>query len=77
MYGMAYLCFSDFERSVASKAAPSRIQDIAPFQAGGLSAIPSVLGIGKCLYNIPNQARKGINSLRSLEHSPEDHVTPR
>ena len=47
---VVYLNFSDFETSLAHRPPERKIQDAAIFQAGAMSTIPYVLGVGRSLF---------------------------
>ena len=47
---VVYLSFSDFETSLTHRPPERKVQDAAIFQAGAMSTIPRVLGIGRSLF---------------------------
>ena len=50
---VTYLCFSDFETQVALRTPNVHLESLGVLQPGGPIRIPSVLGIGKSLLEIP------------------------
>ena len=49
---VVYLSFSDFETSLTQRPPERKVQDAAIFQAGAMSTIPRVLGIGRSLFHV-------------------------
>ena len=49
---VVYLNFSDFETSLAHRPPESKVQVAAMFQAGAMSTIPKVLGVGRSLFRV-------------------------
>ncbi len=49
---VVYLSFSDFETSLIHRPPERKVQDAAIFQAGAMSTIPRVLGVGRSLFRI-------------------------
>ena len=49
---VVYLSFSDFETSLTHRPPERKFQDTAIFQAGAMSTIPNVLGVGRSLFRI-------------------------
>ena len=47
---VVYLNFSDFETSLTLRPPEHRVQDAGIFQAGAMSKIPKVLGVGRLLF---------------------------
>ena len=47
---VVYLSFSDFETSLTHRPPERKVQDAAIFQAGAMSTIPNVLGVGRSLF---------------------------
>ena len=50
---VTYLSFSDFETQVALRTPNVQLEHLGVFKDGGPVSIPSVLGIGKWLFDIP------------------------
>ena len=50
---VTYLCFSDFESQIARRTPNDHLEDLGVLKAGGPAKIPTVLGIGKSLLQIP------------------------
>lgn len=48
---VVYLSFSDFETSLTHRPLERKVKDAAIFQAGAMSTIPRVLGIGRSLFH--------------------------
>ena len=49
---VVYLNFSDFETSLTHQPPERKVQDAAIFQAGAMSTIPKVLGVGRSLFRL-------------------------
>ena len=47
---VVYLNFSDFETSLTLRPPEHKVQDAGIFQAGAMSTIPNVLGVGRSLF---------------------------
>ena len=47
---VVYLNFSDFETSLTHRPPERKVRDAAIFQAGAMSTIPTVLGVGRLLF---------------------------
>lgn len=47
---VVYLNFSDFETSLTLRPSEHKVQDAGIFQAGAMSTIPNVLGVGRSLF---------------------------
>ena len=81
-----YLSFSDFERSLKHRPPERKVQDAAIFQAGAMSTIPDVLGVGRLLFPIVyrfmggKQATTGSNiehgRLLNTLHKPVEPIEP-
>ena len=83
---VVYLNFSDFETSLTHRPPERKVQDAAIFQAGAMSTIPRVLGIGRSLFHVAYRfyggkqetARPTIDhdKLLNTGHKPVESIEP-
>ena len=83
---VVYLSFSDFETSLTHRPPERKVQGTAIFQAGAMSTIPNVLGVGRSLFRVAyrlyggKQATTGPtidhHKLLSTLHKPVEAIEP-
>lgn len=73
---VTYLCFSDFETQVALRTPNVHLESLGVLQLGGPVRIPSVLGIGKSLLEIPYRLLGGKPTTVPLNIEYNKYLTP-
>ena len=63
---VTYLCFSDFETQIALQTPNVNLEPFRVLEAGGTVRIPTVLGIGKSLLEIPYRLLGGKSTTAPL-----------
>lgn len=73
---VTYLCFSDFETQVTLRTPNVHLEPVGVLEAGGPVRIPTVLGIGKLLLEIPYRLLGGKSNTASLDIDYSRYLTP-
>ena len=73
---VTYLCFSDFETQVTLRTPNVHLEPVGVLKAGGPVRIPTVLGIGKSLLEIPYRLLGGKSNTASLDIDYSRYLTP-
>ena len=83
---VVYLNFSDFETSLTPRPPEHKVQDAGIFQAGAMSTIPIVLGVGRSLFRVAYRYYGGIQAttgptidhhkLFNTRHKPVKPIEP-
>ena len=83
---VVYQNFSDFETTLAHRPPERKVQDAAIFQAGAMSTIPDVLGVGRLLFRIVHRFMGGKQAttgptidhgrLLNTLHKPVESIEP-
>ena len=73
---LTYLSFSDFETQIALRPQSVKFESLGVLKAGGPAKIPTILGIGKSLLDIPYRMLGGQPNTAPLEIEYSKYLTP-
>lgn len=73
---VTYLCFSDFETQIALRTPNLHLEPLGVLKTGGPVRLPTVLGIGKSLLEIPYRLFGGKSSTAALNIDYSKYLTP-
>ena len=73
---LTYLCFSDFETQIALRPQNVKLESLGVLKAGGPANIPTVLGFGKSLLDIPYRLLGGKPNTAPLKIDYSKYLTP-
>ncbi len=73
---VTYLCFSDFETQITRRTPNVHPEDLGVLRTGGPVGIPTVLGIGKSLLQIPYRLLGGTSTTTPLKIDYSKYLAP-
>lgn len=73
---VTYLSFSDFESQIARRTPNDHLEDLGVLKVGGPAKIPTVLGIGKSLLQIPYRLLGGSSTTTPLNIDYSRYLKP-